>query len=191
MTASSSIERRPDACGIGLQLRAPSLISDNSLIEFATVCPRGSGRSRNSLARYTASKERRATAGSRIRFRAYGLLQPGSGKASREAFSSVAKCVLDVVPYGTCRAVSVVGAHSHPISRLHHPRFVECCLAHHAYVTCVSYAQTTDSPEEARGFCTDPKEQAGSSAGSSLDERERVLDTQIELAGVDVALHLL
>ena len=77
-------------------------ISYNSLIELATVCPRGNGRSRNSLAPYTASKERRATAGSRIQFRAYGLLQPGSGKASREASSSVAKWVLDVVRAGLC-----------------------------------------------------------------------------------------
>ena len=67
---------------------------------------------------------------------------------------------------------------------------MECCLAHrvNAYP---SWSQTKDSPEEVRGFCTDPEERAGSSAGSSLEEREQVLDTQIELGGVDVALHLL
>ena len=79
------------------------------------------------------------------------------------ACSSVAKRVLDVVRAGLCLA-----ARSHPIWRVRHHRSVECCLAH-AYA-CVSYAQTPDSPEEVRAFCTDPKGGAGSFAGRSLEE---------------------
>ena len=56
---------------------------------------------------------------------------------------------------------------------------------------CLGCSQTNDSPEEVHRFCTDPKERAGSCAGSSLEDRERVLETRIELAGVDVALRLL
>ena len=85
----------------------------------------------------------------------------------------------------------VPAARSHPIRRLHHHRSVECCLAHrvYAYPSC---SQTDDSPKEIHGFCTNPKERAGSCVGSSLEERERVLDTRIELAstGIDVDLCL-
>ena len=84
----------------------------------------------------------------------------------------------------------VPAARSHPIWRLRHHRSVECCLAHrvYAYLSC---SQTNDSPEEVHQLCTDPKERAGSCAGSSLEERERVLETRIELACVDVTLRLL
>ena len=84
----------------------------------------------------------------------------------------------------------VPAARSHPIWRLHHHRSVQRCLGYrvNAYPSC---SQTKGSPEEIRRFCTDPKEQAGSCAGSSLEVRERVLETRIELAGVDVALRLL
>ena len=135
------------------------------------------------------SKEWRATAGSGVLFRAHPPRPPSwSGGEASKASRSIAKCVVDLVYAGL--SFCVPAARSHPISRLRHHRSVECCLAHrvYAYLGC---SQTNDSPEEVRGFCTDPEERAGSSVGSSLDERERVLDTQIELAGVDVALHLL
>ena len=84
----------------------------------------------------------------------------------------------------------VPAARSHPIRRLRHHCSMECCLAHCVYA-CMSCSQTNDSPEEVRRFCTDPKDRAGSCAGSSLEEHERVLETRIELAAIDVALHLL
>ena len=107
---------------------------------------------------------------------------PEASTASRSVAHSASSTLY--MPGSFC----VPAARSHPIWRLHHHRSMEWCLAHCVYA-CMSCSQTNDSPEEVHRFCTDPKERAGSCAGSSLEARERVLqETRIEL---DVALRLL